>query len=276
LTPARAALWALAVLLGSAEARAWGWTQPRGAHYLRVWARGLFGARGYLADGGIDALGQSFTDLALHGYLEYGLTDDWTLVAQGRPVGWAQMGDTSTGYTGELQAGLRRALVRGTWNVAAEIRYGVTPPLGDRALGGGVIRGAAWEYRPTVETHAFVGELQLGRSLGRIGWITSFVGVRYLTRPGLEPSLQAGLQGGVRFDFGLMLAASVLTNVPLHGFTDSNVSGAGNTRYVGWGLDVSYWFTPRWSVSAGVGGAVLAESNAGALPVLLGFEHRAP
>ena len=30
---------------------------------------------------------------------------------------------------------MRRALVRGTWSVAAEVRYGLTPPVGDRALG---------------------------------------------------------------------------------------------------------------------------------------------
>ncbi|MFO0625822.1 MAG: hypothetical protein U0325_09425 [Polyangiales bacterium] len=270
------AAWALALLLGGAEARAWGWTQPRGAHYLRVWARGLVGARGYLADGQIEPLGTSFVDVALHGYLEYGLTDDWTFVAQGRPVGWAQVGGDATGYTGELQVGLRRALLRGGWNVAAEVRYGLTPPWGDRALGAGVVRGAAWVYRPTVETQAFVGELQFGHGLGRLGWITSYVGVRSPTRPGLEASVHAGVQGGVRFGFGLMLAASVLTNVPLHGFTDSNVSGAGNTRYVGWALDVAYAITPRWSLSVGVGGALLAASNAGALPVLVGFEHRAP
>lgn len=265
-----------AIAVAPGEARAWGWTQPRGAHYLRTWVRGLFGSRAYLASGSIESLGTGFTDIALHAYLEYGITDHWTFIASGRPLGWSRLGERSAVYTGDYTAGVRRSLVRGDWNVAAELRYSYVPPLGDESLGGGVINGAPWEYRPTVETHAFHGELQFGRGLGRIGWITAFVGAKYLTRPSLQPVLQAGVQGGARFDFGLMVAVSVLTSVPFQGFAESNVSGAGNTRYIGWGLDLSYWFTPRWSVSAGVGGAIIADANAGALPILLGFEHRAP
>lgn len=265
-----------ATLFAPTEARAWGWTQPRGAHYLRTWVRGLFGSRAYLANGSVQPLGASFTDIALHAYLEYGITDEWTFIASGRPLGWSQLGDRAAVYTGDYTVGVRRAIVRGTWNLAAEARYSYVPPVGDASLGGGVIGGAPWEYRPTVETHGFHGELQLGRGLGRIGWITAFAGAKYLTGASLHPVFQAGIQGGARFDFGLMVAVSVLTNVPFQSFPESNVTGAGNTRYVGWGVDLSYRFTPRWSISAGVGGAIVADANLGALPILLGFEHRAP
>lgn len=266
----------LAMVLAPSQARAWGWTQPRGAHYLRTWVRGLVGTRGYLASGAARPLGGTFVDLGLHAYLEYGLTDEWTFIALGRPVGWAQFEGRAAVYTGEYVVGLRRALVRGAWNVAVEVRYGLTPPVGDTPLGAGVIDGAAWRYTPTVESHQFTGELQWGRGLGRVGWITGFVGARYNTAPSLRAVFSAGVQAGARFDFGLLVAASVLTSVPFASFTESDVSGAGNTRFVGWGVDVSYAVTPRWALTAGVGGAFLAEGNAAALPFLLGVEHRAP
>ncbi len=150
--------------------------------------------------------------------------------------------------------------------------------MGDVAQGG-ASRGAAmapYVYQPTVATHRFAGELQLGRPVGSGGWITAQVGARAFTSSDLAPvAIYGGLQFGWQFRFGLTASASVLTNQPIGSGTGvSNISGAGVTRYVGFAVDLSYWFTPRWAITAGIGGAFVAESNAAALPILFGFEHR--
>lgn len=80
--------------------------------------------------------------------------------------------------------------------------------------------------------------------------------------------------GGYTFPFGLRASASVHTHQPVGAVVFTNATGAGQTRYLGFAVDVSYWFTPHWSITAGIGGVALAESNAGALPILLGFERR--
>jgi hypothetical protein len=264
---------ALALLLSPLEALAWGWSQPRGAHYLKVWNRSLLGSRAYFADGTARALPSGFGDHQLNYYFEYGLTDRLTLVSHGSPIGYSVHNGDSAAYTGPLQIGARYGLLQGTWNFAVEAHGGYTPPVGERALGVGAVEGRPFTYVPTVETGLLDGELQLGRGIGR-GWITAHAGFRWFSRSGLDPVVFGGVQGGYTFAFGLQVSLSVQTHQPIGAVTVTNATGAGQTRYVGFGLDLSYWVTPHWSVTAGVGGVLLAESNAATLPILIGFEHR--
>lgn len=254
-------------------ALAWGWSQPRGGHYLKVWNRSLLGSRAYFADGVIRPLPTGFGDHALNYYVEYGVTDRWTLVSNGSPFGYSVFNGDSAVYMGSLSVGARRGLVQGTWNLAVEAHYGYAPPVGERALGVGGVEGNLYTYLPAVETHHLDAEVQLGRGIGR-GWVSARAGARWYSREGFDPAIFGGIQGGYSFAFGLTVSAGVHTHQPVGAVRFTNVTGVSQTRYVGFAVDLSYWFTRHWAVTAGVGGVALAQSNAGALPFLFGFEHR--
>jgi len=258
------------------KAHAFGWTQPRGAHYLRVWNRLFLGSRGYFADGGSRPLGQSFLDTQANYYLEYGLTNRLTLVTFGAPVGFARAGDDSAVFVGPIAAGLRAGTEAGQWRFAVEGHYGYAPSLGARSLASGVSEGFAWLYAPAAETHRFDLEGQWGRGVGRRGWITGNLGVRAYTATGFGPALYGTVQFGWAFASGITTSVSVQAHQPLVSVDLTNVSGVSATRFVGFAADVSYWFTRRWAVTAGIGGALMAQSNAAALPIVLGIEHRGP
>lgn len=260
-------------LAAPSTALAWGWSQPRGAHYLKVWNRSLLGSRAYFADGASRALPSGFGDHQLNYYFEYGLTDRVTLVSFGSPLGYSVHHAADAVYVGPRQVGARYGILQGVWNFAVEAHGGYAPPVGERALGAAAVDGQRHVWLPALETGSLDAELQLGRGLGR-AWVTARAGFRWYSRTGLDPAVFAGVQGGDAFSFGLQVAASVLTHQPIGAVREPVATGAGQTRYVGFAVDVSYWITPHWSVTAGVGGVLLAESNAGALPILVGFEHR--
>lgn len=264
---------ALALVLAPVDAFAWGWSQPRGAHYLKVWNRSLLGSRAYFADGVARALPSGFGDHQLNYYVEYGLTDRVTLVSHGSPLGYSVHNGDAAAYVGPLQVGARYGLLQGTWNLAVEAHGGYAPSVGERVLAAGAVAGNQYAYVPAVETGLLDAEFQFGRGIGR-GWITAHAGFRWFSRTGLDPVVFGGVQGGYTFGFGLQVSLSAQTNQPVGPVVVTHVTGAGQTRYVGFALDLSYWFTAHWAVTAGVGGVVLAESNAATLPVLLGFEHR--
>jgi len=264
----------VALLTAPTSAHAFGWTQPRGGHYLRVWNRLNIGNRGIFADGQLRPLGAVFVDTQANYYLEYGLTDQLTLVGFGAPLGFATMGDESTVYTGPLSGGLRWGFAAGDWRFAAEAHYGYAPSLGARAIGAGVAEGRVWTYAPAAETHRGELEVQFGRGVGSRGWITGNVGGRVFSAADFGPALYGSVQFGWAFLSGFTVSATVQAHQPLVAVTATNVSGVSATRYVGFAVDVSYWLNPHWALNAGFGGAFAAQANAAAAPIVIGFEHR--
>jgi hypothetical protein len=263
----------LVLLAAPSVASAWGWSQPRGAHYVKIWNRSLIGSRAFFADGMARALPTGFGDHALNYYFEYGITDRWTLVSNGAPIGLSVFNGQSAVYVGPLSVGARRGLIQGTWNLAVEAHYGFAPPVGTTSLGTGLVEGNRYVYLPAVETHQLDGEVQLGRGIGR-GWVTAHAGARWYSADQFDPAIFAGVQGGYTFSFGLQLSATVSTNIPVGPTQATSVTGTGQTRYVGFGLDVSYWLNSHWGINAGFGGVFLAQSNAATPSLTLGFEHR--
>jgi hypothetical protein len=257
------------------SARAGAWLQDPGASYLKLWTRSLLGSNVFLASGQNVPAGAPYGDHALNFYTEVGLHRRWTLVASGRPVGVAVFRGQTAVYTGELQVGARFGLTQGTWNLALEGHLGGTPPVGGDDLNTPVAAPAV-TYRPTVSTLQGDLEVQLGRGVGNGGWMTGNVGVRGFSRTGLDPTVYGAVQFGWRFGFGLQFALTVNTWQPLGAVRESNIPGTGQTRYVGLGLDLSWWLSPRWAVTVGAASVLMAQSNAATAPFLVGLEHRAP
>ena len=105
-------------------------------------------------------------------------------------------------------------------------------------------------------------------------WLTASVGLRGFSEDELDPVVfgfgQLGWQvaDSMTLDFRLMLH-EVLGDIDV-----INVSGAGQTRYLGIGLGYSYWFTDAVAVNVGFEGVAYAASNAATPSLLFGIESR--
>ncbi len=248
-------MWLLAV-----SAHAAGWTQPAGGWFVKAGYRAVPGAGARLADGSF-AETRPFVDHAAQVYAELGVTDAWTAVLTGAPLGYAVYDAQATLYTGPTLVGLRRALGTGAVRTAAELRIGGAPPVG--AVDLDPTEGL---YQPTVAGGLIDGELQLGTSLGD-GWLSLSAGVRGHTA--LHPAALGMAQVGRAWDH---LVLDV--HVPVHwsfAVDTVNVTGAGDTQYVGLGLGLSWWFGERAGVQTGFDGGPVARANAAApsLPLAL-------
>lgn len=257
-------------VLGLGEPAWAGWTQQENAYYAKVWTRALVGSQGFFQDGETRSV-SDFTDVNVSGYLEYGLTSRWTLVGFATPFGYADV-DSSTGYIGPLGVGARLGLLTGDLKLALEARYAYRPNVGTDVVGQGVSEGQPWFYQPTVETHQVDGEVQLGYGLP-FGWVRLTGGIRGFSRNFLDPAVIASAQLGYSSgDF----VADVHFNLfeQLGDVELTNVSGAGETRYLGIGLTFAYWFSKQWGVGLTPEGVLYARGNAATPSLMLSLEHR--
>lgn len=268
----RAALFAALLCLLPNAAQAAAWTQPQGDHYFKAWLRGMVGNRGYLHDGSSESLGSLYTDLAVNAYGEYGLGERLTLIAFGTPGGFAQFGQSRAGYVGLLAIGGRFGIVQEVVQVAIEGHYGYASAMGEKTLGRGVAAGKVFRYVPVVSSHRFEGELQLGYGLP-FGWLTLVGGARFSTDPSLAAVPYALGQLGYQASHAVTLSLLLSYYEPL-GKPDYNVSGAGQTRYLGFDLGGTYWLSKNWGVNLGLGGVAYASANAATPSWTLGVEHR--
>jgi hypothetical protein len=285
----RRCLLPVALTLIPATAMAAGWTQAEGEQYTKVWARTVSGDRTYGPDGKSAALEADFFDLALNIYVERGLTDDFTLVASATPVGLARyrpkdfddrlvrdQGQISKTYLGPIGLGLRYALVgEGDVRLALEGRYSVAFPVAHDAI---APEGIETAYRPMVPAHRPELELQLGYAATENVWTSATAGVAVplATETGddLVPYALLGAQIGWHGPFGLTPEFHVSSRILLDDARQLELSGQGDTRYLGMGLSLSWWFLPNWGVNLGADGASPVTNNLAAPYLNVGVEHR--
>ena len=128
-------------------------------------------------------------------------------------------------------------------------------------------------YVPTVATRFATAALEVGQPLS-FGWLAATGGLRLSGRTGLDPVIIGSAQLGwqttptVQLDFHLNL------HEPMGEVEVTNVAGAGQTRYLGVGIGVSWWFSPAWALAGGFEGVAYAASNAATPTLSLGLEHR--
>lgn len=261
------------------HASAGGWTQARGDYYLKLSSRTLVGTRAYLSTGLRDAERDlpRYRDNQLNLYLEYGLIDELTLVVFATPVGRAVMSGNSATYVGPTVAGLRWGFLRGKVNLALEAHYGYAPSVGDRAIYSEVVvrpdgTDELITYVPAVETHLGEVQFQLGHGFSHGGWIAVTTGARFYSNDAIDTAFTGFVQYGYRFRRPWVLTAHVTVYQPFGDVVVTNISGVGQTRYLGIGLSPSYWFTDHVAVTVGVDGVFYASSNAATPAIVLGLE----
>lgn len=265
--------WILALILAPQLALAGGWTQPTGQAYAKLWYRGLIGQAAFDTGGEIVDLEDGFTDHAVNLYAEVGLVDWLTLVVHTNPFGAASFAGGDTTYVGRTNAGLRAGTAFGDTRLAIEAQYGFAPSTGAESIGENVVDGVPYFYAPTVETQSFSGELQAGHPLS-FGWLAVSAGVRGFTADGLDPAIIGFGQLGWNVASNMTLDLHLNLHEVLGDVEVNNVAGAGQTRYLGWGLGYSWWFTDAVALAVGFEGVAYAQSNAATPSLIFGIESR--
>ena len=271
----------LLALVGTALA---GWTQPDGGHYAKAGVRGIVGDQVFPTwpitplQGGTDGvvIGE-YADWAVQFYGEYGLTDDWTVVVQGTPVGHSRLLDERTVYTGVLKAGVRRSLVSGKHNLSAQLDAGYTPPVGEVDLLASPILDAnllALPYRfiPTQSGAEVAATLGHGVGFGQ-NWFAGAAGATWFSNAELDPAVTGYAQVGRTTRRANRWDLLVPFKAPLGDSPHTNVTGVGNTHYVGLNLSYTLTWGQGWGVNTGVYSVVRASSNLEAPTIPLYFEH---
>lgn len=262
----------VSALVAPAVAEAGAWTRPEGTGYLKIWNRTLVGTGVFTSAGDIEDLPTTYQDHQLNLYGEWGLTDDWTVVADATALGVALYDGASQVYTGGAAAGLRYRLSAGPVVAAVQARFGARPGRA-APLGTGVVAGEPVELRPVVGTFHGGGQASVGYGW-TWGWVTGGLGARFFTSEVLQPALTGSLQLGLQ-PFELLTLDVHLNWFHATGELEpTNALGAGQTRYLGWGVGATLWVVPRVGIHVGFDGVAYAAANAATPSLLLGVELR--
>lgn len=256
----------------ASEAHATGWTQPQGDFYLKVWNRSLIGDTVFGASGDNLRLTENFQDHQINVYGEYGLTDDLTLTLSSAPVGFASYAGANQAYFGGATAGARYQLYNGPVVLAASADFGVRPTSVD-PLGTEVVNGETVIITPVIGT--VHGSVSFGAGIPlSFGWVSLATGARFFSNGDLKPAFYAGGQFGWDTTIGLIVDLHVNWYNALGDLPPVQGLGAGQTRYLGFGLGLSWWFLDNVAITAGFDGALFANANAATPALTLGFEFR--
>ena len=259
----QAARWSGVVVLFLASwaapsvAQAGAWTQPEGAFYAKIWSTVLVGSSYFAADGAI-VESEPYQDVSLLHYAEYGLTDRWTLTTTGRPIGLSRYGSSEVQpYVGALTLGIRRGFGSGPLRFGLEAQAGYQGLVGEMNL---APAAAGFVYRPAVASASGRLEAQLGLGFSG-GWAALNVGAVYFAADELQPALVAMAQVGYQPLESLSVDLHVPVNLLLGDIERPNITGTGETSYVGVGLGLSWWFAERVGLSATFDSAFFARAN---------------
>ena len=244
------------------------WTQAEGDGYIKVNGRRLAGNKGFDTSGEVVDV-DDFVDMSANIYFEYGVTQDLTFFLSSRTLGYAKYGDESDTYVGAQIFGGRLALLRGKLNAAVDLHVGGHPSrVADLTLD-----DDALEFDPSVETSRMGWDLRLGTSFGRF-WVSASGGLTWFSTTSISTAIMASGQIGASLPAGFVVDLHTSLRQPLGDVTVFNAAGGGETRYLGLGLGVSWWFADWMSVSVAADSALFAEANAAALPLSIGAEFK--
>ena len=267
-------IWTLLLLPATATAGAW--VQEPGHCYGKLWDRSMFGSGAYAATGLRDMLDvPSYQDHQLNIYAECGIHNRVTLLFSATPMGYASSGGKGTFYMGPLSLGSRIGLkTEGTFRFAAGARYSFAPAIGDAPL----TQSNQAIYQPALENH--FGELTIeggaGFSLGSIpAFISTSLGARLQSAKGVDHALIGGIQFGITLIEHLQLMLNLHLYEPFFQPVEiTNTAGIGQTRYLGFGLNASYWVMKSLALFFTLDGVFYAESNAATPALLFGLETK--
>lgn len=246
------------------------WPQPKGKAYLKLSEWWLSYDKHYTSSGKTDPnVTSGVYNTTLYG--EYGLTDRLTIVANMPIVSRSVMNNLLSRTTGEVIAkgdaitgpgdadlGLRFALNKAgsSYPFAASLTLGL--PIGN-AKGGeaGNLQTGDGEFNQLLQLH-LGHSFQLGETAAY--WSVS-AGVNNRTE-GFSDEFRFGLEAGINFLNNKFWAIGRLNGAKsfLNGETAANTTNtsifANNAEFISPGLELNYYVSQQFGVSAGIAGAV--------------------
>lgn len=250
-------------------AHAGAWTQPEGEHYAKVWALALVGAAAFDAEGEITEV-PDFRLFSMNYYAEYGLSDAWTVVSGGRPVGHATFDGNAALYVGDLSLGVRRGFLNGPVRLGIEGQIGYQGAAGDQNL---APTDALYTFKPAVASATGRLEGQLGITIPN-GWISANLGVKAFTSDEISTAVVGSFQIGYTIAQKVVLDLHFPVNIHTGELDSRNITGSGESDYVGAGLGVSWWVNPNVALNVGFDGVLFARSNLATPALTFGVEFR--
>lgn len=265
-----AAFFVCALTLGMSQSAFAGgaWSQEKGEFYAKISNTTLIGNKAFDLEGEAVDVGD-FHLISLDYYAEVGLGRQWTIVSSGRPIGSARYDDRRGNYLGPLSIGLRRGFSLYGLQLGLEAAYGLQG-INDRNL---APDDADFVFRPTVPTQHGQLEFAVGKGLSW-GWVTGSAGAKVFSNESISPVILANVQAGYHITSKLSLDARVGLNQHTGDLEELNVTGAGETNYLGIGLGLSYWLSERVGLTVGAEGVAFAQSNASTPSLTVGVELR--
>lgn len=225
----------LLLLLPPPQALAGAWTQPEGRGQL------ILNHFYYSSDAFFDADGQRqsqprFDKFEINPYLEYGISDDWTIGASLFAHYVTQETRTETGSGVTLSGhsdnvGLGNSEIFARWQLYRGGRAAIAlqPLVKLPAL-------YARNRLPKAGSEAFDAELSLLGGYGFDGWgrahyIDTRLGYRHRFSAGLEDQLRADLKLGLRLNRALSLIPELSATLAFNGNTDTTFTQDGQNDY---------------------------------------------
>lgn len=239
--------------------------------YLKIYNRTIIGRDAFVEGRDTVTLPAGYQDHQLSLYASHELYPRLRLIIDAVPVGVAAYDGETRAYFGGGTFGVAADLWRGPVILGAEIRVGGRPDAPE--LGRPTVDGTEVVVTPVVGTF-------LGGAAGTLlwpvswGWIAARAGVEAYGAPELSPAGFGSAQVGWRTGSPLELSAQVQLWHATEVDPPVNVLGSGNTRYLGFNLDATWWFTGGLGVLAGVGGVVYATHNAATPSLRVGVQIR--
>jgi hypothetical protein len=238
--------------------------------YVKVWNRTLVGSSAFSDTSGTVKLPSLYQDHQVSLYLDH-QRGPWAFSLEGVPVGVADYAGSTVAYFGGMTGSLRYRLAFDGFGLAVRAHIGARPDVDP--LGTEVIDGKTFLVVPTVGSFFGGGALVFDVPLS-FGWLKANGGSRLFTADALSTAFFAGAEFGWQTSLGLVLKVDLSWYHSLDLPEPINVLGSGNTRYLGFGMELSYWFVESVSVQLGLGGAFFARHNAATPSINAGVAFR--
>jgi len=274
-------------------AAAGGWTRPRGGGYVKGWIReqaAIGFLDGYHDDGGDFRYFGNYSETGIHGYLEYGVLDRLTLIANWAPLKLyaVQQDRRRVVRPSDPEIGARWGIVQGEFVAALQTNVSI-PMVTNRSFG--AIREVDMA---TGRRGEVIGQLQVGSGVwgleprAQLGFGTARghfgleIGWRFRSG-GYQDSLVWLVEGGYRFLDPLYVTFR-MTHVNPQGpgrvepNTGSPSGVTSGTLYLGYAFEVDYRLQEGLSVGASLEGATVYARQAGGpvISVYVAHEWGAP
>jgi hypothetical protein len=271
-------LFVLTLSLLSADTFASGWVQPEGSRYIKIWNRTIAGNQGSApeatGDDFIETENYVATEIKI--YAEQGLTNRLTVFSSLTPLGYASSHLGATQYIGPLGVGGRFGVLQGDWNLAVQAAGSWESGLGKKNILNQSYTDKQNQQRiavfnPVVENTSGQMTLNLGKGFNW-GWLNLGGGFQLNSSSDMDSVMLGSMQLGWNINKTYQFTFASFLHLPTGDVENPNISGAGQTEYVGVSLGLRIAVSETMGFHLGLEGAPHMKSNSATPSFIVGLD----